>query len=755
MCPKGETQGGPPIALPDWDTALPDWDGPWPEGETPPTERIVLLCSASHAARRAFPGCSLLSPPSRGRPQRFIKGIDTRTVDTVYTTTGTTTTTTHMTDSTLFLQHTLSRDQQQQQQQHTQDYTSPFRSQLTTSFNRTRDLTTPPSKYNLPQLLRDNTARQEKQLNDLQKKEDNLSILKKSQIITDLTGREQQKKGNQEKQPQEKNKINNFAIDYDFIPVQEEEEEEEKNPIINEYIKDASELPLPSDNTDLYTISTDLQNELKQSIELNNIADAKDMILENNVKFNIPLDPSRAPKVTFNNNEKGSIGNNPLATPETPELIVKINKYGHLSKPIYDQVTYLNLVQENKIRDLKTKYNNHSQRKKLEIRDKIIAINNKKLSIQQKINEIKINHLNNLECIENDKIKKFFQINQSQTHLKYNLLHNTELIKIWKLHQLKFNRQRQILLQSQLNELSLEYLKFQNDYTLWNGNLIEKMEQLDAQLFKLKQINLRQDQLNNNITQLTKEKSTLQNDINNLESTHVENTKQINDLTMGKHDYNIKLDEINKEINTKQNLLSMIKQETINENLNLMNITNEIELAQLKQREEWEAKLDAKDNELSTTLTNLKLKHDQELNELQDSYKRQMESIQENLLTIKQDNTTAHDKINKLTESKLNLENEFKELQLTNEKQLDELTTKNKDMDQKLLKQQKLTELEQKKRETLELLNHENEIKMNYANQLIKENLKTNNNIPTNNNNNINNNDSIYSLITEEEIVYK
>lgn len=613
----------------------------------------------------------------------------------------------------------------------------------------------------MPQLLLDNSSRQYAQLKDLDHKEGNLDLLKQSQQIIDLTPVKRKKKPSQKvvTDPR-KDKTNNFAIDYDFVPPREIEPAHPSNinTIEQDYITDAAEITGNNidNNTDLYSISTELETELKANIELNNINDANDMVLENKCKFNKPLDPSLAPKVYFNNTTNTTDNNNnntiditnPKASPENKELIVKIPNYGYVSKAVYDQIQYEDLALQNKLNDLKSSYKIRSEKKRQLAKEKINKINNDKINVLNNINELKLKQLNDLETIENAKVYKLFQINNQNVSNKYNVVQSTESLKQLKLSQLKFQRQKQALLQSQLNELSVDSNKINNEYQSWNNDLILTMEQLDAQMFKLKQCNYKQDQLNQQINQLNENKQSIQNEIDTNLTRDKENIDHVQNLTLGKHDYNNKLNDIQTEIEHKTTLMSIIKQEIANENLNLLNLTNEIELNKQKREDEWneklnsntnmfESKLKDKQDELTTMVQDLKLKHDQQLKELQDSYTQQLETNKIKLQEEQKTRELAQSKIDQLNESKLSLEDKY-----------NNLTNDHHQIKTKLDDQTKLTKEAQAAKEASEKLKRETEIKMNYANELLKQKLSANTNIPKDNN-------STFSMISEEEIVYK
>lgn len=658
-----------------------------------------------------------------------------------------------------------------------------------------------------PQLLIDNEKRQLLQLNSLKEKEEKLNILKSSQVLVEIKGdKPEEEQGKKEKKEEEEeggnvqidtrqDKTNRFAIDYDFVPpksLEDETEGKEPNAVVDDGITDAKEFPKcshvvngdgSSDTVDLYTIDTELDLELRENIEISELKDANDMVLENKCKFNKPLDPLLAPKVYLSAENDSTIKKNvhnttttttgrdvgdhqlvtknPKATPENPELIVKVPQYGHVSKAVYDWVQYKNLVNLNKINDLSDDYKVRSEMKRKLCQEKISKINKNKIDLLEKINEVKLKHLNDLEAIENDKIFKLFQINAKNIENKYKIIHSTEALKLWKLNQLKFQRQKQVLLQQQLNELILESNNLSNEYESWNRDLVEKMEQLDGQLFKIKQYNYKKDQLLSKINDLKNEQETLQSEIEqNLEKDQINKTN-VKDITLGTHEYNNKLNELTKDIQEKQNLLSVVKQEIANENLNLLKITNEIEMEKQRREDEWnmrlqstttmfETKLKNKQDELDQMLNELRDKHDQELKDLENVYQQELNATKLQLEEKTKNHELNEQQIKNLTAQKLGLEQNIKELQEINTQKISNLTLTNDEVTKKLDEQIKLTEALEKERQEIK-------IKMNYANQLLQEKLHKNHETTVSANNNIlhSQNDSVYSFATEEEIIYK
>ena len=239
------------------------------------------------------------------------------------------------------------------------------------------------------------------------------------------------------------------------------------------------------------------------------------------------------------------------------------------------------------------------------------------------------------------------------------------------------------------------------------------------------------------------------------------NKTNVKDITLGTHEYNNKLNELTKDIQEKQNLLSVVKQEIANENLNLLKITNEIEMEKQRREDEWnmrlqstttmfETKLKNKQDELDQMLNELRDKHDQELKDLENVYQQELNATKLQLEEKTKNHELNEQQIKNLTAQKLGLEQNIKELQEINTQKISNLTLTNDEVTKKLDEQIKLTEALEKERQEIK-------IKMNYANQLLQEKLHKNHETTVSANNNIlhSQNDSVYSFATEEEIIYK
>lgn len=593
-----------------------------------------------------------------------------------------------------------------------------------------------------PAYLTENEIRQVAALKDLDDKEDNLQLVKDSQKIIDLrrSNKKRSKKKTDEPKGEEEeeevtyvdprvDKTNRIAVDYDWPPPFEEKNLDENledaqqaqlnkidDPVLKDYVKDAFEIPKKETGTDSTEpeepetedddeVPLELQDGIvpvkkekpepapipeydyelaQETIDENQLKDAKDLILQNQIKFGKPIDPSLAPKVWFdsannkvldsdslvnNENEDSLQITHPKATPENPEILVRIDKYGVVSKAINDQVRYLNKVQKAKMQQYELKAELRLKKKHEQYLKKFDRLKEKKQKKMNEINELKLDKILKSEIIEDEKIRQLFEINAQFIKDKFQVLKTYESLRNQKISELKVFTQRQTMLQSQLNELDIERDDFQDNYFVNAQNLTAVSEVLDGQLFKLKQVNLKQDRINREIGSLEQERQNLNLEMSQKQQQHEVNQENIDNLKAGTHKKNIQLNNITNTIEAKMAALALVKQEITQEKLNLISITNEIELEKQRVEKEWtdkynentknyEEKLVAKDVEMENKLNEANAEHVNTVEELKKDYDLQLKDLQIKAKEEADARLKVEDDAKMLAEEKLKVETE-------------------------------------------------------------------------------------------------
>lgn len=487
-----------------------------------------------------------------------------------------------------------------------------------------------PKDINFPVYLIENEQRQEILLKDLDEKESKLRRFQESQIIDDLTSRKKddpmpevlEPDESESCEPEEKiDTTNRIDAEYEYPrPAPEEPEQNEDDLHIG-----------PPD----YDIGQEGVNDLL--IVSNHLNDANDMVLQKEIRLEKPLtDTTKIPHVPFKIGDKLVTENTLLATPENPERIVKIDKYGHVSKYVHDKIQYDKKVQANAINQINVDHKKHMIDTKADYEARFAAINKEKLEILEKINQLNLDKINQLDVIQNKLIRDLFSSNSAFADDKNLVLKNTELIKEQKLKELEFFKEKKTLLQGEINEINLERDTFANDYNTSANNLSDISQRLDAKLFKLSQVNNKQSNLSNDIEELQLNKANLEKEIEANNQTKATNVDEVEKLKAGTHEKNVQLEKMNKDIQTKLAALAIVKEEVSNEHLSLAKLTNEIELEKKRNQElmeetqrNYENKLKEKDSELNTKLGALTNTHDEELKNLRAKFDQELKDAQE------------------------------------------------------------------------------------------------------------------------------
>ncbi|SMN18092.1 similar to Saccharomyces cerevisiae YGR130C Component of the eisosome with unknown function [Maudiozyma saulgeensis] len=517
-----------------------------------------------------------------------------------------------------------------------------------------------------PQYLTENEIRQAGIINDLKGKEDRLNYWNNSQQIIDYTQKSKSKSKSSEKNEilqsnESTNKFNEIRLNDQLedakalnlskesnIKKPEIEEEEEEEDLVETasipMFTNIGKLIQPTIVTGAAATSTGnlpnnyvcMDSSNQSIINKNSLVDATDLINRYKV-LKPPMDPQLAPKVPYSDPSmahKTTQGQNeadqqinPIASPDEKEMIVKIDKYGHLSKAVYDKVIYEGDVHTNYLIDFdeqqRKKYNDKIQK----YEDKFKRIQQKREIIQQKMNQLKMDTLGKLEVIDNKLIKDIMDSNAKYTDDKAHIMKETELTKLKKLNECKFFYQKQKLIQGQINVLGVERSNVYDNFTEFATHMNNVSGELDAKLFRLNQINYQSDQIRKEIEGLEQKRTVLEKEIQTNETTNETNTKTLSQLQTGEHEKNQTLNTINDTINDRLALLAIVKQESKNENLKIAQLTDKINQKNKETETRMQKEIDDNKTNYENIIAKNKTDLEQKLADLEVTHKERLDQI--------------------------------------------------------------------------------------------------------------------------------
>ncbi|CAI4481627.1 CPA_1a_G0021480.mRNA.1.CDS.1 [Saccharomyces cerevisiae] len=244
-----------------------------------------------------------------------------------------------------------------------------------------------------------------------------------------------------------------------------------------------------------------------------------------------PIDPSKAPKVPFQEpsrkertgifalwksptssstqKSKTAAPSNPVATPENPELIVKTKEHGYLSKAVYDKINYDEKIHQAWLADLRAKEKDKYDAKNKEYKEKLQDLQNQIDEIENSMKAMREETSEKIEVSKNRLVKKIIDVNAEHNNKKLMILKDTENMKNQKLQEKNEVLDKQSNVKSEIDDLNNEKTNVQKEYNDWTTNLSNLSQQLDAQIFKINQINLKQGKVQNEIDNLEKKKEDL------------------------------------------------------------------------------------------------------------------------------------------------------------------------------------------------------------------------------------------------------
>ena len=514
-----------------------------------------------------------------------------------------------------------------------------------------------------PQYLTENEIRQAGIIKDLEGKEERLEYWQSAQNVEDLTTSKSKKKRSKKEKTLPENPENNAIRLHDQIedakvlnPLYdlekqkeakgEEEEEEEDKPVTAEIpmFTNLSRFNKPEPSSALVVgggaaaaaaiICMDSSNQSIINRDL--MTDATDMVNRYKV-LQPPIDPDQAPKVPYSDPSlahKTTQGQteadqqvNPVASPENPEQIVKVDNYGHLSKAVYDKATYDNDVLTNYLVDYADEQDKRYNDKVQRYEDKFARIQHKKDLILQQMNELKAETLGKLEVIQNELIKDIMDSNAKYANEKGTIMKDTELEKLKKLNECKFYYQKQGLIQGQINALSIERNNIYDNYAEFTTDMNNVAGELDAKLFKVSQINYQSDLLRKEIDNLQGKKTALEGDITNYQTSNENNTNTLAMLKTGEHEKTKELTNINDTITDKLALLTIVQQESQNENLKVAKLTDKINLKQKETEQRMQKEIDDNKENYENIIATNKTDLENKMKELEESHKNEVDGM--------------------------------------------------------------------------------------------------------------------------------
>lgn len=171
-----------------------------------------------------------------------------------------------------------------------------------------------------------------------------------------------------------------------------------------------------------------------------------------------------------------------------------------------------------------------------------------------------------IEVSKNRLVKKIIDVNAEHNNKKLMILKDTENMKNQKLQEKNEVLDKQTNVKSEIDDLNNEKTNVQKEFNDWTTNLSNLSQQLDAQIFKINQINLKQGKVQNEIDNLEKKKEDLVTQTEENKKLHEKNVQVLESVE--NKEYLPQINDIDNQISSLLNEVTIIKQENANEKLN-------------------------------------------------------------------------------------------------------------------------------------------------------------------------------------------
>ena len=331
---------------------------------------------------------------------------------------------------------------------------------------------------------------------------------------------------------------------------------------------------------------------------------------------------------------------NPVATPENPEILVKIDKYGYLSKSVYDMVQYENDLHAIHLSEYKALQKKKLQEKLKRYLEKIKIVDQKNAKVLQDIDQYRLDGITKFEVIESRKVKTIMDSTSGFTKEKLKILKDTELEKLKRINECKVFYQKKNLIQDEINSILVEKENVFKENSEYANQVNDMSNELDERLAQLDGIVKEKEKLNSELDALREHREALEREIEDTKNQNLLNTHRLEGIKAGEDDRTRELQKINDTINQKLNDLAVVKQETINSRLRISKLTDKIH-QELKENERkfndklaenklhYESMISEKQQELDDKVHKLTDTHNARVNSLMQSYEDKLRSLED------------------------------------------------------------------------------------------------------------------------------
>lgn len=352
----------------------------------------------------------------------------------------------------------------------------------------------------------------------------------------------------------------------------------------------------------------------------------------------LPVDADKSFKIPFFKSSSQPKVEYPLATPETPEEIVKTENEGYMNKAVYDKVQYETKVHKDWIVNFNEIEEKKYYDKKLEYSIKLKGVQAEIDEVRSAMEKLKEESQKTLEICDAELTRKMLENTQIHVNKKHNIFRETEFLKEQKVNEKNLVITSSAELQKEIDALNVSKSEAQAEYIGWSNRIADLSAHVDAKVAKLHAITEKSNATQAEIDRLNASKKQLNLEIEENKAKHEANSKVVEEVDTKQ--YLPKLNDIDNQISALLAEMALIKQESANEKCELSAVTKKIEderraheeklklEAEERQRKE-EDLLNKQRLELEASAEETRVQHEEELGKLKETYEQLELRLQE------------------------------------------------------------------------------------------------------------------------------
>ncbi|SCU83924.1 LAFA_0D06788g1_1 [Lachancea sp. 'fantastica'] len=352
-----------------------------------------------------------------------------------------------------------------------------------------------------------------------------------------------------------------------------------------------------------------------------------------------PKDIKEAPRVPFatgifalwtRSDKRGQ----PVASPNDPEFIVRFDK-GYMSKALYDTLEYEEAVHKQEMANYTKESDAKYDAKAQEYETNLTSLRSQISELEAKMDQLRKETTEKIKLSDTVLTTKMIESNAEHSNEKNQIFKETENIKASKVEEKESVEANQEERKQEIAELEKQKAEFDADFQVHQSRVDELTSQLDAKLAAIQELNAQQTEVQNSIDALTERKEALVAEAKEHDDLHASNVAVLSSIE--NKEYLPQLNAIDAKISDHLSSLTVIKQETANQEAEFAVVAKRLEEENEERKEKLRQEEEARKRAEEERLQKQRDEHDEQVLVMQQEHQRQLEEANQQALEAQQE----------------------------------------------------------------------------------------------------------------------